>query len=46
MGDAVNLKYLGPDEVQIDIRSRGWNEAISFAMQRYDLTPVKEAAAE
>lgn len=46
MGDAVNLKYLGPDEVQIDIRSRGWNEAISFAMQRYDLAPAvdKEAA--
>jgi hypothetical protein len=42
MGDAVNLKYLGPDDVHIDIRSRGWNEAISFAMQRYDLTPVKE----
>ena len=46
MGDAVNLKYLGPDEVQIDIRSRGWNEAISFGMERYDLTPVKEEAAE
>jgi catechol 2,3-dioxygenase-like lactoylglutathione lyase family enzyme len=45
MGDAVNLKYLGPDEVQIDIRSRGWNEAISFAMQRYDLTPVAEEEA-
>jgi catechol 2,3-dioxygenase-like lactoylglutathione lyase family enzyme len=44
MGDAANLKYLGPDEVQIDIRSRGWNEAISFAMQRYDLTPVEEEA--
>jgi catechol 2,3-dioxygenase-like lactoylglutathione lyase family enzyme len=42
MGDAQNLKYLGPDEVQIDIRSRGWNEAISFAMQRYELTPVRE----
>jgi hypothetical protein len=40
----VNLKYLGPDEVQIDIRSRGWNEAIGFAMQRYDLTPVEEEA--
>jgi catechol 2,3-dioxygenase-like lactoylglutathione lyase family enzyme len=40
MGDAQNLKYLGPDEVQIDIRSRGWNEAISFAMQRYELTPI------
>jgi catechol 2,3-dioxygenase-like lactoylglutathione lyase family enzyme len=46
MGDAVNLKYLGPDDVHIDIRSRGWNEAISFAMQRYDLTPVKEESAE
>jgi catechol 2,3-dioxygenase-like lactoylglutathione lyase family enzyme len=45
MGDAVNLKYLGPDDVQIDIRSRGWNEAISFAMQRYDLTPVAEKEA-
>ena len=42
MGDAQNLKYLGPDDVQIDIRGRGWNEAISFAMQRYDLTPVPD----
>jgi catechol 2,3-dioxygenase-like lactoylglutathione lyase family enzyme len=42
MGDADNLKYLGPDDVHIDIRSRGWNEAISFAMHRYDLTPVAE----
>jgi catechol 2,3-dioxygenase-like lactoylglutathione lyase family enzyme len=42
MGDAKNLKYLGPDAVQIDIRSRGWNEAIGFAMQRYELTPVAE----
>ena len=46
MRDAVNLKYLGPDAVQIDIRSRGWNEAISFGMQRYDLTPVAEEKAE
>ena len=45
MGDAANLKYLGPDDVQIDLRSRGWNEAISFAMQRYDLTAVKEKEA-
>ncbi len=45
MGDAVNLKYLGPDEVQIDIRSRGWNEAISFAMQRYELAPAEEKQA-
>src|SRR5438128_9399359 len=42
MADARNLKYLGPDHVHIDIRSRGWNEAISFAMQRYDLTPVPD----
>jgi hypothetical protein len=45
MGDAVNLKYLGPDAVQIDIRSRGWNEAIGFGMQRYELTPVAEKEA-
>jgi catechol 2,3-dioxygenase-like lactoylglutathione lyase family enzyme len=42
MRDAVNLKYLGPDDVHIDIRSRGWNEAISFGMQRYELTPVAD----
>ena len=38
----VNLKYYGPDAVQIDIRSRGWDESIGLAMQRYDLTPVAE----
>jgi catechol 2,3-dioxygenase-like lactoylglutathione lyase family enzyme len=38
----VNLKYYGPDAVQIDIRSRGWNEAIGLGMQRYELTPVEE----
>lgn len=42
ISDADNLKYLGPDEVQIDLRSRGWNEAIAFGMQRYDLAPVEE----
>ena len=42
ISEAQNLKYLGPDEVQIDIRSRGWNEAISFAMQRYELTPAAD----
>jgi catechol 2,3-dioxygenase-like lactoylglutathione lyase family enzyme len=42
MREAANLKYLGPDAVQIDIRSRGWNEAISFGMQRYELTPVAD----
>jgi catechol 2,3-dioxygenase-like lactoylglutathione lyase family enzyme len=42
MGDADNLKYLGPDAVQIDIRSRGWDEVIGLAMQRYELTPAAE----
>jgi catechol 2,3-dioxygenase-like lactoylglutathione lyase family enzyme len=42
ISDADNLKYLGPDAVQIDIRSRGWNEAISFAMQRYELASAVE----
>jgi len=42
ISDADNLKYLGPDEVQLDIRSRGWNEAISFGMQRYELTPAAD----
>ena len=46
MGDSQNLKYLGPDDVQLDIRSRGWNEAISFAMQRYELAPVAEEEAK
>jgi catechol 2,3-dioxygenase-like lactoylglutathione lyase family enzyme len=46
ISDADNLKYLGPDDVQLDIRSRGWNEAISFAMQRYELTPVAKEPAE
>jgi catechol 2,3-dioxygenase-like lactoylglutathione lyase family enzyme len=39
---AKNLKYLGPDAVQFDVRNRGWDEAISFAMQRYELTPAVE----
>jgi catechol 2,3-dioxygenase-like lactoylglutathione lyase family enzyme len=42
ISEADNLKYLGPDDVQLDIRSRGWNEAISFAMQRYELTPAAD----
>jgi catechol 2,3-dioxygenase-like lactoylglutathione lyase family enzyme len=41
---AANLKYLGPDEVQFDVRQKGWDEAISLGMDRYELTPVKEAA--
>jgi catechol 2,3-dioxygenase-like lactoylglutathione lyase family enzyme len=43
---AANLKYLGPDAVQFDVRSRGWNEAISFGMQRYELTPAADEPAE
>jgi catechol 2,3-dioxygenase-like lactoylglutathione lyase family enzyme len=42
----VNLKYLGPDEVHFDVRQRGWDEAIELAMDRYELTPVKQEAAE
>jgi len=41
---AANLKYLGPDEVQFDVRQKGWDEAIELGMPRYELTPAKEAA--
>jgi catechol 2,3-dioxygenase-like lactoylglutathione lyase family enzyme len=41
---AANLKYLGPDEVQFDVRQKGWDEAIGLGMKRYELMPVKEAA--
>ena len=41
---AANLKYLGPDEVQFDVRQKGWDEAIELGMNRLELTPVKEAA--
>ena len=41
---AANLKYLGPDAVQFDVRQKGWDEAISLGMPRLELTPVKEAA--
>jgi len=41
---ALNLKYLGPDAVQFDVRQKGWDEAVSLGMQRYELTPAKEAA--
>jgi catechol 2,3-dioxygenase-like lactoylglutathione lyase family enzyme len=40
----VNLKYLGPDEVHFDVRQRGWDEAVELGMQRFELTPIKEAA--
>ena len=42
--DSVNLKYLGPDAVQFDVRQRGWDESISLGMDLYELTPAKEAA--
>lgn len=38
----TNYKFLGPDAVQFDVRSRGWDEVIGLGMQRYDLTPVVE----
>jgi catechol 2,3-dioxygenase-like lactoylglutathione lyase family enzyme len=41
---AANLKYLGPDAVQFDVRQKGWDEAIGLGMQRYELAPAKEAA--
>ncbi len=41
---AANLKYLGPDEVQFDVRQKGWDEAVGLGMQRYELVPAKEAA--
>ena len=39
--DSVNLKYLGPDAVQFDVRQRGWDESIELGMDRYELTPAK-----
>jgi catechol 2,3-dioxygenase-like lactoylglutathione lyase family enzyme len=44
VGGAVNLKYLGPDAVQFDVRQKGWDEVIGLGMQRYELVPAKEAA--
>ena len=41
---AANLKYLGPDEVQFDVRQKGWDEAIGLGMDLYELTPAKQAA--
>ncbi|HEX3863123.1 MAG TPA: VOC family protein [Stellaceae bacterium] len=43
---AANLKYLGPDAVQFDVRQKGWDEAVGLGMQRYELRPVTEEAAE
>jgi hypothetical protein len=42
--EAINLKYLGPDAVQFDVRQRGWDESIELGMDRYELTPAKQAA--
>jgi catechol 2,3-dioxygenase-like lactoylglutathione lyase family enzyme len=44
--DSVNLKYLGPDAVHFDVRQRGWDESIGLAMQRFELTPAADEAAE
>ncbi len=38
--DAPNLKFIGPDWVHLDIRDRGWNEAIKSKTQLYELKPV------
>jgi hypothetical protein len=45
---AVNLKYLGPDDVHFDVRQQGWDEMIELAMESYELAPapVKQEAAE
>jgi len=40
--EAVNLKYLGPDAVQFDVRQEGWDEMISLGMERYELTPAAD----
>jgi catechol 2,3-dioxygenase-like lactoylglutathione lyase family enzyme len=42
--DSVNLKYLGPDAVQFDVRQRGWDESIGLGMDLYELVPAKQAA--
>jgi catechol 2,3-dioxygenase-like lactoylglutathione lyase family enzyme len=42
--EMVNLKYLGPDAVHFDVRQRGWDESIELGMDRYELTPAKQAA--
>jgi catechol 2,3-dioxygenase-like lactoylglutathione lyase family enzyme len=40
MGNAPNEKFIGPDWVHIDVRERGWNEAIRSNTQLYELKPV------
>jgi len=40
VSDGMNLKLLGPDDVQFDVRSAGWDEPIELAMDRYELKPV------
>ena len=42
--EMVNLKHLGPDAVHFDVRQRGWDESIELGMDRYELTPIKQAA--
>jgi len=38
--NAPNEKFIGPDWVHIDVRDKGWNEAIRSNTQLYELTPV------
>ncbi len=40
IGNAPNEKFIGPDWVHIDVRERGWNEAIRSNTQLYELKPV------
>jgi hypothetical protein len=30
--------------VHFDVRQKGWDEAIGLGMQRFELTPVRDAA--
>ena len=36
----ANRKYMGPDGLMIDMRVRGWDEAIKASTQLYHLTPL------
>ena len=36
----ANRKYKGPDGLMIDMRVRGWDEAIKASTQLYHLTPI------
>lgn len=40
VSDKPNEKWLGPDEVNFDVRDGGWDEAISSRTQLYKLVPA------